>query len=158
MTEQSKASLKQNSISWVFYGGVAFFVVIICCYGYYKSTFPETRCEFGLEHLNSPDSVADCYQCHVKATPKVAQDWYESKHGVVLVKCFVCHGQPDGKGSIPYAVDPDVNGVCRKCHDPAIKKMEEKFGLALECNACHPFHQNSLHHDAYAKSGSKKKM
>ncbi len=153
MTENSKASIKKQTI----YGVIIFFVLGMFCYGYYKSAFPETRCEYGLEdHLKSPDSASDCYACHVKATPKVAQDWYESKHGVMLVKCFVCHGQPDGKGSVPYAVNPDVNTTCRKCHDPSIKMMEEKYGLEPECNTCHPFHNNSLHHKAYTKTKAKK--
>jgi len=110
----------------------------------------------GVKHLKAPDDAADCYECHKKATPKVAQDWYESKHGVALMKCFVCHGQPDGKGSVPWAVVPDPQSVCRKCHDPAMKRMEAKFGMKPNCYKCHPFHQNSLHHAAYQKSGSSK--
>ena len=109
-----------------------------------------------IKHLIAPDSAADCYECHKKATPKIAQNWYESKHGVVLMKCFVCHGQPDGKGSVPWSVVPSPTKVCRKCHDPAMKRMEQKFGLKPDCYSCHPFHQNSIHHEAYKKSASKK--
>ncbi len=108
-----------------------------------------------IKHLKAPDSAADCYECHKKATPKVAQDWLESKHGVALMKCFVCHGQPDGQGSVPWAVVPNPRTVCRKCHEPAMKRMEEKYGLEPNCYKCHPFHQNSLHHKAYGKSESK---
>jgi len=110
----------------------------------------------GITHLKAPDDAADCYECHKKATPKIAQNWYESKHGVALLKCFVCHGQPDGKGSVPWAVVPDPKAVCQKCHDPAMKRMVEKFGMEPNCYKCHPFHQNSLHHEAYKKSGSSK--
>jgi hypothetical protein len=124
---------------------------------YFNLAFPEVRCE-AVKHLDSPESVADCYACHLKATPKISQDWYESKHGVMLVKCFVCHGQPDGKGSVPYAVNPDVDATCRKCHDPSVHKMTERYGLSPKCNDCHPFHQNSLHHEAYVKPISKKTM
>lgn len=108
-----------------------------------------------VKHLQAPDSAADCYECHKKATPRIAQDWLESKHGVALMKCFVCHGQTDGKGSVPWAVVPDPKTVCRKCHEPAMKRMEAKFGLEPDCFKCHPFHQNSLHHKAYSKSESK---
>lgn len=108
-----------------------------------------------VKHLKAPDDAADCYTCHQKVTPRVAQNWYESKHGVALMKCFVCHGQPDGKGSVPFAVVPDVDAVCRKCHEPAMKRMEQKFGLEPDCYSCHPFHVNSLHHEAYKKSESK---
>lgn len=110
----------------------------------------------GVNHLKIPDEAGDCYECHKKATPKIAQDWFESKHGVALLKCFVCHGQPDGKGSVPWSVVPDAASVCRKCHDPAMKRMEAKYGLKPDCYKCHPFHQNSLHHEAYKKSASSK--
>ncbi len=110
-----------------------------------------------VKHLKAPDDAADCYACHQKVTPRVAQNWYESKHGVALVKCFVCHGQPDGKGSIPFAVVPDAATVCRKCHEPAMIRMEKHLEAgAAQCYECHPFHQNSMHHDAYKKSTSKK--
>jgi hypothetical protein len=152
MTKNSSTSF----IKWIFYGLILVFVVAIAGYAYYNSTFPENRCEYDIKHLETTESASDCYSCHVKSTPKIAQDWFESKHGVMLVKCFVCHGQPDGKGSIPFTVNPDVNTTCRKCHDPSIKKMEEKYGLEPKCNSCHPFHNNSLHHKAYSKTKAKK--
>jgi len=110
----------------------------------------------GIKHLVASDAAADCYECHKYVTPRVAQDWLESKHGVQLMKCFVCHGQPDGKGSIPFTVKPDPVAVCAKCHDPAMQRMNKKFGTVKGCYECHPFHQNSLHHDAYKKSTSKR--
>ena len=109
------------------------------------------------QHLKAPDSAADCYECHKAHTPRVAQNWLESKHGFTLMKCFVCHGQPDGQGSIPWAVVPDVKEVCRKCHEPAMIRMGQKFGVDPDCYQCHPFHQNSLHHDAYGRTESKTK-
>ncbi len=109
-----------------------------------------------VKHLKAPDDSADCYECHKKATPKIAQDWFESKHGVVLMKCFVCHGQPDGLGSVPWMVQPDFRTVCRKCHEPAMKMMQNKYGMDVDCATCHKFHHNSLHHKAYGKSASKK--
>lgn len=110
----------------------------------------------GIKHLDVPDEAGDCYECHRIATPRIAQNWKESKHGVVLMKCFVCHGNPDGKGSVPWMVNPDPKTVCRKCHEPAMIRMEAKFGVEPDCNRCHPFHHNSMHHDAYGKSSSKK--
>lgn len=138
------------------------FVVLILIgvsgYAYINVAFPKSRCGFDMEHLKAPEALSDCYECHSKATPKVAQDWFESKHGVMLVKCFVCHGQPDGKGSVPFSRDPDVSQTCRKCHDPSINRMESKYGLEPKCNDCHPFHNNSLHHKAYTKTKAKKSI
>ncbi len=117
------------------------------------STFASSK---GVKHLVAPDSAADCYECHKKVTPRIAQNWQESKHGVVLMKCFVCHGEPGGEGSVPFRVSPDP-ALCAKCHDPAMQRMKAKFGVKYrDCYSCHPFHQNSLHHDAYSKSTSKK--
>jgi hypothetical protein len=146
-----------NFKKWLVVFLVALLAIGISFFIYFNRAFPKTRCE-AVNHLDSPDTASDCYECHLKATPKIAQDWYESKHGVMLVKCFVCHGQPDGKGSVPYMVNPDVNATCRKCHDPSIKKMVAKYGLDPDCNTCHPFHQNSLHHEAYTKTQAKTKI
>lgn len=117
--------------------------------------FPGTRCE-AFKHPNAPEGQNDCYTCHVKTTPKIAQDWFESKHGVVLVKCFVCHGSPDGKGSLPFAAKPDAQLICQRCHAPAMERMKAKFGESTPCASCHPYHQNSMHHEAYARTESKK--
>jgi len=140
---------------WLAVAGFAVVVVAVGMYVYVHAAFPETRCE--AKHLTDESKMAgDCYACHLKTTPKIAQDWYEGKHGMLLVKCFVCHGQPDGKGAVEFAVDPDPDKVCRKCHDPAVNRMEEKFGLRPQCNDCHPYHQNSIHHEAFQKTESKK--
>ena len=115
---------------------------------YLDVAFPEVRCE-GAKHLDRPEEFSDCVTCHEKTTAKVAQDWKDSKHGVMLVKCVVCHGEPDGKGSIPFEVNPDPQRICAQCHDPAMKRMVEKYGDSPDCNSCHPHHQNPMHGDAY---------
>ena len=157
MTEASDTSSGFGFKRWLILALIVTIAMIISFFVYQNLAFPKTRCEV-VKHLESPDTASDCFECHIKATPKIAQDWYESKHGVILIKCFVCHGLPDGKGSVPYAVDPDVNLTCRKCHDPSIQKMENKYGLDPNCKQCHPFHNNSLHHKAYVKSIAKKKI
>ncbi len=125
------------------------------CAVFYGLTFQQADAA-ALKHLIPTEDAYDCYGCHKKATPRIAQDWHDSKHGMLLMKCFVCHGQPGGEGSISWAVNPDPKAVCMKCHEPAMKRMEAKFGINPDCNRCHPFHQNSLHHDAYRKSESRK--
>ena len=100
-------------------------------------------------HPVVPDQYTGCVTCHAKVTAQVTQDWQESKHGVTLVKCVVCHGDPDGKGSITFTAKPDTMDICARCHDPSIKRMVEKFGEGLDCNSCHPYHQNPQHGSAY---------
>lgn len=153
----SRTSTGNRLRKWLIISVTGIMALVILFFLYLNVAFPKARCD-AVKHLESPDSVSDCFECHIKATPKITQDWYESKHGVILVKCFVCHGQPDGKGSVPYAVNPDVNATCRKCHDPSINKMVSKYGLNPDCNECHPFHNNSLHHEAYVKPVAKKKI
>ena len=147
---------KDTSFKWLIYGLGVFLLLIVISAIFISVAFPRVRCP--ARHLDSPEAQADCYECHQKATPKVAQDWYESKHGVQLVKCFMCHGQPDGKGALPYAVNPDPTVTCQRCHDPSIQRMTARFGLEKSCAECHPFHQNSIHHTAYVKPEAKKTL
>ncbi len=146
--------ITKNSISMK---GCGKWFAAVAVFGFFLAPVFQADVSAGsFKHLKAPDSAADCYECHKLHTPRIAQNWYESKHGFGLMKCFVCHGQPDGKGSVPFAVVPDVKTVCRKCHEPAMKRMEKKFGIDPDCYTCHPFHQNSLHHDAYGRTESRK--
>lgn len=123
-------------------------IVLVGGYFLYMAwAFPSERCE-AAKHLDAPQMAGDCYGCHVKATPRVAQEWYESKHGVTLVRCQTCHGMPDGKGSLPFTRQPGVE-VCARCHSLSIARMEAKFGKRDDCSSCHPYHQSSMHGNAY---------
>ena len=123
-------------------------IVLVGGYFLYMAwAFPAVRCE-AAKHLDSPQMAGDCYACHVKATPRVAQEWYESKHGVPLVRCQTCHGMPDGKGSLPFTRTPGVE-VCARCHSLSISRMEAKFGKRNDCSSCHPYHQSAMHGGAY---------
>lgn len=137
-------------------------VVLVLLGSYFlflNTAFTGTRCEGArVKHGQVPEDQSDCYPCHKKTTPKAAQDWYESKHGMILVKCYVCHGQPDGKGAVPFTATPSVATVCQRCHAPAIDLMQSKFGVRDQCETCHMFHTSSLHHGAYGKSESKEKF
>lgn len=116
-------------------------------FAYMAWAFPETRCE-GAKHLQAAGLEGDCYGCHMKATPAVAQNWYESKHGMILVRCQTCHGMPDGEGSLKFTRSPGTE-VCARCHSAAINAMQAKFGSRADCNGCHPNHQSAMHGNAY---------
>lgn len=154
----SMAALKERLGKWLYIVPAAALAAVLVLVLYINVAFPKTRCT-AFEHLKAPEEAQiDCYACHQKITPKVAQDWYESKHGVTLVKCFVCHGSPDNKGAIPFAAKPDIDTICRRCHEPAINRMQTKYGVQARCYDCHPFHQSSMHHDAYQRTESKKTL
>ena len=123
-------------------------VTAVVFFIYLNMAFPKVRCE-AFNHLESPEKYADCAGCHAKVTAQISQDWFESKHGVTLVKCVACHGQPDGKGAIPFSANPDPQVICTRCHAPAMERMTAKFGPSPECITCHPRHQNPMHGNAY---------
>ena len=118
-------------------------------FAYMNRAFPGVGCDAAkASHLSAPGMEGDCYSCHMKATPAVAQQWYESKHGVTLVRCQTCHGMPDGKGALSFARKPALT-VCAACHSAAIQRMEAKFGLKTDCATCHLQHQSAIHGEAY---------
>lgn len=124
-------------------------VLVFACgyFAYIAWAFPENRCE-AAKHLSAGAMEGDCYGCHVKATPRVAQEWYESKHGITLVRCQTCHGMPDGKGAIPFTRAPGVD-VCARCHSLAMERMQARFGRRDDCSTCHPYHQSAMHGTPY---------
>ena len=124
----------------------AVILLVIGFFAYIQNAFTGTRCE-AAKHLDA-DMIGDCYGCHLKVTPQVAQDWYESKHGVTLVRCQVCHGQPDGKGAVPFKRVPGVE-VCAACHGLAIDKMTALYGKRDDCSTCHPYHARPMHGKVY---------
>ena len=130
-----KRSYKKDREQWIKGGILTVILLVIGFFAYIQNAFTGTRCE-AAKHLDA-DMIGDCYGCHLKVTPQVAQDWYESKHGVTLVRCQVCHGQPDGKGAVPFKRVPGVE-VCAACHGLAIDKMTALYGKRDDCSTCHP--------------------
>jgi hypothetical protein len=94
-----------------------------------------------------PDAAfASCEGCHAEATPQVVKEWEGGKHGLVLVKCVVCHGST-GKD---FVVRASV-ARCAGCHPAqaaavvpakAVTKGKGKAAAQApaECFACHAPH------------------
>ena len=141
-----KRSYKKDREQWIKGGILTVILLVIGFFAYIQNAFTGTRCE-AAKHLDA-DMIGDCYGCHLKVTPQVAQDWYESKHGVTLVRCQVCHGQPDGKGAVPFKRVPGVE-VCAACHGLAIDKMTALYGKRDDCSTCHPYHARPMHGKVY---------
>jgi len=66
---------------------------------------------------NGPDA---CRTCHADQTPDVVKQWESGPHGLMLVKCFVCHGS--------HMHDPDrmCNRITIDAVDPISKQPEFK--------------------------------
>ena len=89
----------------------AVILLVIGFFAYIQNAFTGTRCE-AAKHLDA-DMIGDCYGCHLKVTPQVAQDWYESKHGVTLVRCQVwalsrSSASPAWKSARPATASPST--------------------------------------------------
>jgi hypothetical protein len=75
----------------------------------------------------------ECATCHRVDTPDAFKAWEDSKHGLSLVKCVVCHGST-GKD---FKAKPAAT-TCRGCH---AGKAEALAGRPVrDCFACHAPH------------------
>lgn len=88
--------------------------------------------------------AADCLSCHEAATPQVAQDWLNGKHGLNNVKCYTCHSVP-GEKEFTAAPGPER---CQACHDAkltAFQKAARAKGGPKSCSSCHVDHGLKFH-------------
>jgi hypothetical protein len=77
-----------------------------------------------------------CLSCHSEKTPEVVKQWEGGAHGLVLVKCFVCHGST-GKD---FAARPQGGRRCEGCHAAEVASVTPAKGKAQSCFACHAPH------------------
>jgi hypothetical protein len=81
-----------------------------------------------------------CLSCHAEKTPAVVKEWEGGPHGLVLVKCFVCHGST-GKD---FAARPQPAQRCQGCHSAEVASVTAPSGKAQGCFACHAPHALSV--------------
>lgn len=74
----------------------------------------------------------ECYECHGAQM----QVWQDGKHGLMGVKCVVCHGSTDKN----FTPKPDIY-KCRGCHSEKVADVEKKlFPIQKTCFLCHDAH------------------
>lgn len=73
----------------------------------------------------------DCAECHSGQE----QVWLGGKHGLMNVKCVVCHGSPEEN----FAPKPGPMR-CRGCHGEKVADVEKK--LAAKDRTCFRCHEN----------------
>jgi hypothetical protein len=81
----------------------------------------------------------ECIECHASE----AQLWEGGKHGLMNVKCVVCHGSPDEN----FVAKPDINR-CKGCHYEKVADVEKKLPPKIrQCSLCHALHsvKNKFH-------------
>ena len=80
--------------------------------------------------LSEQEMLIDCAECHKTATPQVEKEWFDSLHGLAMVKCYQCHGTFES-----FTVTPSKEN-CAICHADMMKKCSQE----KSCWQCHTPH------------------
>lgn len=80
--------------------------------------------------LSAQEQYIACSECHKEATPDVYQQWFDSRHGLDMVKCYQCHGTFETFRKTP------TREVCATCHEKMMKKCPQN----KPCWSCHVPH------------------
>lgn len=91
----------------------------------------------------------ECAECHADQE-KV---WFNGKHGLMNVKCIVCHGATDKN----FTKQPGL-AACRGCHaDQVSQAQQAKTKTGKSCFPCHDHHaltvQGTFAKPYHAKGG-----
>ncbi len=81
--------------------------------------------------LTEQEQLIACADCHSEATPEVQKEWFDSVHGIAMVKCYQCHGTFG-----EFVVTPSKEN-CATCHADMMDK--EPNTLCWECHVPHSF-------------------
>lgn len=101
------------------------------------------------EHMEV-EATATCDGCHAETTPEIHAQWYGSKHGLLNVKCFVCHGAIGEEFSLEPAAER-----CIGCHFEEVESLASPALAGKSCFSCHPPHQLAPHADSAAQGGNR---
>jgi hypothetical protein len=80
--------------------------------------------------LTTQEQYIACDACHADTTPDLHKQWFDSRHGVGMVKCYQCHGTFETFRVTPTRQD------CAVCHENMMKKCPQD----KTCWQCHPAH------------------
>ncbi|MBU0966288.1 MAG: cytochrome c3 family protein [Proteobacteria bacterium] len=84
----------------------------------------------GHADLTDQQMLIACSDCHQTETPDIYNQWYESLHGIGMVKCYQCHGTFENLVVVPE------KSVCGACHSAAMAKCPTD----KPCGDCHQPH------------------
>jgi len=80
--------------------------------------------------ISEQEKLLPCFECHQEATPEIYEEWFNSLHGIGMVKCYQCHGTYENFKTEPEASD------CMVCHADQIEKCPKD----KKCWSCHNVH------------------
>ena len=74
----------------------------------------------------------ECSECHLVQQ----KAWFESQHGLMNVKCMVCHGSKEGN----FDASKD-NKLCLGCHSEQVEQAKKSPSAGVKhCYSCHDHH------------------
>ena len=82
--------------------------------------------------LSEQEMLVACSDCHREETPDIEKEWYNSLHGIAMVKCYQCHGTFE-----TFVVSPGKDN-CATCHLDMLEKCS-KDKACWECHVPHSF-------------------
>ena len=85
-------------------------------------------------HIATPESL-ECSECHIGP----AKAWFESAHGLMNVKCVVCHGSTE----VNFSPKPGP-GRCRGCHGNRSRMLRRRPEMKRAVFSCHDQHSLTL--------------
>ena len=83
--------------------------------------------------LSEQEMLIACVDCHRENTPDIEKEWYDSVHGIAMVKCYQCHGTFE-----TFQVSPTKED-CATCHKDMLGKEGAKDKACWECHVPHSF-------------------
>jgi len=86
----------------------------------------------GHADLTDQQMLIACSDCHQTETPDIYNQWYDSLHGIGMVKCYQCHGTFENLVVVPE------KSVCVVCHSAAMEKCPPDK-LCWDCHQPHTF-------------------
>jgi len=82
--------------------------------------------------LTEQEKFISCADCHRETTPEVENEWYDSTHGIAMIKCYPCHGTFE-----TFVVTPSKQN-CATCHTNMLEKCPQDKPC-WECHVPHSF-------------------
>lgn len=82
--------------------------------------------------LDEQDMYIACSDCHRENTPDLEKEWFDSVHGIAMIKCYQCHGTFE-----TFKVTPSKED-CATCHTDMLEKCDQNKPC-WECHVPHSF-------------------
>ena len=83
--------------------------------------------------LSEQEMLVACADCHKETTPDIEKEWFDSVHGLSMVKCYQCHGTFE-----TFAVTPEIEN-CAVCHVAMTAEEHSEKKRCWECHTPHMF-------------------